>query len=104
MIREQQMVVAWENYVHERFREMRISPTQKRRRDLVLELSRHDWIETAKIELLTPRLARDYANAGDRMLQRDLNAITKLGLTERRHGRIRAKKHLIRAFLPGRVE
>lgn len=104
MIREQQMVVAWENYVHERFREMRTSPTQKRRRDLVLELSRHDWIETAKIELLTPRLARDYANAGDRMLQRDLNAITKLGLTERRHGRIRAKKHLIRAFLPGRVE
>ena len=70
-IKEQQMRVAWENYVHDRFREIKSSPTQKRRRDLVLEMTKHDWIESAKIELLTPQIAHDYATAGDRMLQRD---------------------------------
>lgn len=104
MIREQQMHVAWENYVHEKFREQRTSPTQKRRRDLVLELSNRDWVPSSEIELLTPRLAREYAGAGDRMVQRDLNAIAKLGLIERKHGRVRARKQIIRAFLPGRVE
>jgi Fic family protein len=104
LIRDQQMTVAWENYVHELFREIKTSPAQKRRRDLVLELSRHDWLEVSKLELLTPVLARDYAAAGDRMLQRDLNAISKMGLVERKYGKIRVSKHKIRAFLPGRVK
>lgn len=104
LIRDQQMTVAWENYVHELFREIKTSPAQKRRRELVLELSRHDWLEVSKLELLTPVLARDYAAAGDRMLQRDLNAISKMGLVERKYGKIRVSKHKIRAFLPGRVK
>ena len=102
-VREQQMRVAWENYVHVRFRAVKTSKTQKRRRDLVLELSGHDWVEVSRIELLTPQLARDYANAGERMLQRDLNAIAQLGLIERKHGKARAKKEIIIAFLPSRV-
>lgn len=102
-IREQQMIVAWENYVHERFREFKTSATQKRRRDLVLEMSGHDWLEVSKLELLTPVLARDYASAGDRMLQRDLNAICKMGLVDRKYGKVRVAKHIMRAFLPGRV-
>jgi Fic family protein len=104
LIREQQMTVAWENYVHERFREIKSSPTQKRRRDLVLEMSRHDWLEVSKLELLTPALARDYASAGDRMLQRDLNAISQMRLVDRKYGKIRVAKHIMRAFLPGRVK
>ena len=104
LIREQQLTVAWENYVHERFRGLKTSPTQKRRRDLVLEMSKHDWLEVSKLELLIPRLARDYATAGDRMLQRDLNAISKMGLVDRKYGKIRVSKHMIRAFLPGRVK
>ncbi|NQX00620.1 Fic family protein [bacterium] len=104
LIREQQMNVAWENYVHELFREIKTSPTQKRRRELVLEMSRHEWLDVSKLELLTPRIARDYAAAGDRMLQRDLNAISKMGLVERKYGKIRVAKYKIRAFLAGRVK
>jgi len=102
-VREQQMRVAWENYIHDRFRENKVSPTQKRRRDLVLELTNHPWVNVSEIDLLTPRIARDYAAAGDRMLQRDLNAISRMGLILRRHGKVRAHKELIQAFLPGRV-
>ena len=102
-IKEQQMRVAWENYVHDRFREIKSSPTQKRRRDLVLEMTKHDWIESAKIELLTPQIAHDYATAGDRMLQRDLNAIARMGLIARKYGKVKVQKQLIQAFLPNRV-
>ena len=102
-VRQQQLRVAWENYVHDRFRHVKTSKTQKRRRDLVLELTEHDWVEVSKIEDLSPRIAREYANAGDRMIQRDLNAINKLGLIQRRHGKVRAAKEIIQAFFPGRV-
>lgn len=103
MIREQQLVVAWDNYVFESFRPIKSSPTQKRRRDLVLELSRHDWVKTTAISTLSNTLARDYATAGERTIGRDLNAIAKLGLIDRRHGQVRAKVEMIQAFLPGRV-
>lgn len=103
-VREQQLQVAWENYVHDQFRNFKSSKTHKRRRDVVLELSRHDWVDVSRIELLTPEIAREYATAGDRMVQRDLNEIARLGLIERRHGKVMARKHLIQAFLPVRVK
>lgn len=103
-IRVQQLDVAWDNYVHNRFRDKKISPTQKRRRDLVLELSKHDWIHVSDIEELSPRLAKLYAVAGDRMLQRDLNAVEKMKLVERKYGRVRALRRVIEAFRPARVE
>ena len=102
-VRDQQMVVAWENYVHERFKNKRSSETHKRRRDLVLELSDHGWVNVAEIEGLSPQIARFYLAAGDRMLQRDLNAIAKMRLIDRRYGKVRARKHIIQAFLPARV-
>lgn len=104
-IREQQMRVAWENYVHDLFRRLKNSPTQKRRRELVLDLTDHGgWVEVANIPLLTPKLAREYATAGERMVQRDLNALASMHLISRRHGQVRANRHLIEAFLPRRVE
>lgn len=104
-IREQQMRVAWENYVHDLFRKLKNSPTQKRRRELVFDLTDHgDWFDVAGIPLLTPKLAREYATAGDRMVQRDLNALAKMGLISRRHGKVMANRSMIQAFLPRRVE
>lgn len=103
-IRDQQMRVGWESYVHDRFRSLKNSPTQKRRRELVFDLTDHGgWADVAGIPLLTPKLAREYATAGERMVQRDLNALTKMGLVSRRHGRVMANRHMIQAFLPRRV-
>lgn len=102
-VREHQMAVAWENYVHERFKDKKSSPTQKRRRDVVLELSNHGWVQVSQIERLSMKLAHAYLAAGDRMLQRDLNAIAGMGLLDRVHGKVRARKYIIQAFLPARV-
>jgi hypothetical protein len=99
------MRVAWENYVHDCFRSLKNSPTQKRRRELVFDLTeRGDWADVAGIPLLTPKLAREYATAGERMVQRDLNALAKMGLISRRHGKVLANRYKIEAFLPRRVE
>jgi Fic family protein len=102
-VQDHQMDVAWENYVHERFREKKTSPTQKRRRDLVLELSSHEWVQVSDIEDLSPAVARMYANAGDRMLQRDLNALMNMDLIFRSGKKVKARKGIVRAFLPARV-
>ncbi|MCA1963019.1 MAG: Fic family protein, partial [Prosthecobacter sp.] len=104
LVREQQMRVAWENYVHGQFRKLKSSPTQKRRRELVFDLTDHgSWVEVSDIPLLTPKLAREYAKAGDRMVQRDLNALSKMQLILRRHGKVTANRSIIQAFLPRRV-
>jgi len=104
MVRAHQMDISWENYVHGKFSKKQSSPTQKRRRELILELSKHDWISTSEIEMLTPRLAKAYAQAGDRMLQRDLNAVQEMELIERKWGKVRANKRVIQAFLPARID
>jgi Fic family protein len=108
LVRKQQLQVAWQNYVHDLFRNLRNSPTQKRRRELVFDLTnytkRDGWVDVAAIELLTPSLAREYAQAGDRMVQRDLNALAKRQLIQRRHGKVKANWEMIQAFLPRRVD
>ena len=103
-IREHQMRVAWHNYVHERFKDKKTSPTQKRRRDLVLELSEFGQVSVSEIESLSVKLAKLYAAAGERTLQRDLNALVQMNLIARGYGKVRARKHIIQAFLPVRVK
>ena len=107
-VRTQQMRVAWENYVHGCFRSLKNSPTQKRRRELVFDLtgfSENDgWVDVSGIHLLTPKLARDYATAGDRRVQRDLNALAKMGLILRRYVKVKANWEVIQAFLSRRVD
>ncbi len=103
-VRAHQMDAAWENYVHRKFRDKRPSPTQKRRRDLVLELSDKGWVKVAKIEEISPKIAVAYAGAGNKMKQRDLNELQKMGLVIRQKGSVLAQKMIIAAFLPSRVE
>ncbi len=103
VVRQQQMQVSWEHFVHERFRALRASETSKRQRDLVLELGRMEgFVPVSGISELSVRLAKLYAAKGDRTVQRDINAADKLGLVERAHGEVRARKELISAFLPPR--
>ena len=103
-VRNQQWQVSWENYVHEQFRHSH-SESHRRQRDLVLALGEQtDFVEVAKIGDLSPRLARVYARKTERTIQRDLNEIAKLQLIERRHGKVRARREIILAFLPARSQ
>ena len=104
-VREQQWQVSWENHVHEIFRGARASETSKRHRDVALDLGNQpDWVEISTLPLLTPRLARAYAHKTRRTVERDVNAIVQTGLAERQHGKVRARRELILAFLPARSQ
>lgn len=103
-IRSQQMEVAWENYIHGLFRKLKNSKSFHRRRDLVLELSHHGWVNVSDIPNLSILLAKEYSQCGDRMIQRDINAIAKLDIIDRQHGKVRARSEIIQAFLPIRVK
>ena len=86
------------------FRDRRTSETHKRQRDLVLALGRQPgFVEISQIPDLSPAVARAYDRLTSKGLQRDLNLIFETGLIERRHGKVRAKREIILAFLPARA-
>lgn len=103
IVRNEQLSVVWENYVHSRFRDNANTTTQKRRRDLVLDLTRKGWVSVHKIDEVNINLAKAYLLAGDRMLQRDLNSLEKLGLIRRRRGQVRAAIESVENLRPARV-
>ena len=101
-IRLRQWDVAWENFVHEEFRE-KTGKTARRQRSLVLDLSRLEKpVQAGMVSDLSPRLAREYAGKTPKTIRRDLGALLKMDLVERTPEGFRAKKEKILAFLPWR--
>jgi hypothetical protein len=100
MVREQQIEVAWINYVHERFASQPNTPAAHRERSLVLDMPMDTPVPRDDLEGLTPKIAKLYAEAGPRVLSRDLNKIEKLGLIRQttRHS-YATRADLVQAFL-----
>ena len=102
IIREQQWDVAWRSYVHERFPDSS-SPSDVRRRRLVLDLSRErEPVRYRQLMEVSPRVARAYAGKTIRTLARDRNALEKMELLRRTPEGYVANRNLILAFLPFR--
>lgn len=99
LIQEQQLTAFWENYVNAQFRGS--SRADHRKRNLALELSRHD-APTPRNELrrLSAAVAAEYARVTERTLNRDIAELEKLGLIARTRAGIRARKEIIQGFLP----
>lgn len=98
-IRSQHLHIAWINYVHEQFQRLTGSAA-KRRRNLVLALSEQDQpVPRSQIDEMNPSVAREYANASQKMISRDLNALREMDLIERTRGGYKAKKQIMQAFL-----
>ena len=104
VIREQQWTVSWRNYVHESFKD-KSSLSDKRRRDLVLDLSEQkEAVPMAKLSQVSPRIAAAYARKTDKTLSRDVAVLQEMQLVEKdKDGKYRARKKLILAFLPPRA-
>lgn len=101
MIRDQQLAVAWENYVHRAFQEEK-SEVGRRQRTLVLELSRHEKpIPKSQLRGLSADIAVAYRDRTDRAIDRDVDALVRRGLIARTNKGIRARTETILAFLPG---
>lgn len=101
----QQYADRWEQFIYETFGGSVTSGAERRRLDLVLELSKQiDPVPRRKIPRLSPELAIAYAGT-QRMLSRDLNALEAIGLIENvGHGLWRARRKQILAFRPLRRE
>ncbi|HEX2750495.1 MAG TPA: Fic family protein, partial [Verrucomicrobiales bacterium] len=105
VIRLQQWQVSWVNYVHERFREEKTNANQKRRRDLVLDLSnREGFVDISEIPNLSPRQGEAYRGGNPRVLRYDINVLAGMGLIEHVTGKVRAKREIILAFLPAKAQ
>jgi len=103
-IRKFQLDVIWRNYVHEAFGD-RKTEVEKRRRDLVLALSYVDKpVRMAGIQNISPSIATAYHGTSRMLLNRDLNALGKMGLVVRSRNGVIANKRIVEAFLPFRVE
>jgi Fic family protein len=100
MVRDQQIHVAWVNYVHERFGSLPNTKASDRQRSLVLAMPMGKAVPRDDLEGLTPKVAKLYASAGPRVLPRDLNRIAKLGLIRQNRRGYRANSELVLAFLP----
>jgi cell filamentation protein, protein adenylyltransferase len=100
MVREQQIEVAWVNYVHERFASLPNSKASERQRSLVLAMPMDAPVPRDDLEGLTPKVARLYAGAGPRTLSRDLNRLDNLGLIRKVGHGYQARASIVQAFLP----
>jgi Fic family protein len=99
-VREQQIRVAWINYVHDRFASLPNTPASHRERSLVLAMPTNSSVPREDLEGLTTKIAKLYAGAGPRVLTRDLNRLEKLGLIRKIGRGYSARADVVQAFLP----
>tara|TARA_R110001592_G_scaffold286949_1_gene555594 strand:- start:73 stop:1275 length:1203 start_codon:yes stop_codon:yes gene_type:complete len=99
-IKAQQWEVSWVNYIHEQFMTLD-GAASKRRRDLVLELSKQKgFVPRREIRNLSAKVATHYAGKTARTVDRDLTEVVAMGLVERTDQGVRALKETVLQFLP----
>lgn len=100
-VQSMQRRVAWVNYIHEQFASETQGEATKRRRELALSLPEGSYTPRSSIRELTPRLATLYALREDKTVSHDLNALSRLGLVERRSRvGVRPRTELMDSFVP----
>jgi Fic family protein len=97
-IRSAQYDVAWQNYVHNQFRDEE-TVSKRRQKHLVLDMPTNA-IPRSKIREVSARVTTEYAGKEAKTVSRDLNALEAKGLIERVGNSYRANRDIIRAFLP----
>ena len=101
-IREQQIEIALENYIHDQFRD-KPGETWRRRRHLALDLSLCEKpVSKDDIPLVSKRINDAYRNKNVRAISRDLAILLDMGLFESTDNKFQIDKRPITAFLPVR--
>lgn len=100
LIREQVFDVVWHNFIIDIFSDL-TSPTDKRRLELLQDISRSpDPVLLSDLPLISPRVAKHYANVTQKTLLRDVRMLLAMKLVGLDRGKVRARKERIQAFLP----
>lgn len=98
-VREQQMAVAWVNYVHEVF--PKGLPSQ-RCKTLLLDLATVGrFVPKKELPNVSTRVLKEYHSKTERTLMRDIRTLVEMGLIEHHpKAGYRARTEIIAAFLP----
>ena len=100
-VREQQMSVAWINYVHMRFDELPPGTPSDRQRRIAIALSLHERpVPSRLIPSLDTKISDLYAHKTSKTVTRDLNRLQDLALIKPTKGGWVANLSAVRAFLP----
>lgn len=105
MVRNQQIEVAWVNYVHELFSREPNTKAMERQRTLVLAMPTNQPVSRSDLAGMNPKISQLYAKAGPRTLSRDINHLLKMRLLRRAGGRgYETCSDVVLAFLPPMAE
>ena len=102
VVKKQVLEVVWQNFVMDQFVD-KTKPADLRRRDLIEDLSRivePQAIPYQQVPLISPRVAKHYAQKTTKTLIRDIEQLYEMRLLTYEKGLIRARKEEILAFLP----
>jgi Fic family protein len=81
-VQSHQRVVAWINYVHERFQGEPSTDIARRRRAVVLAMPDGKPLSRKEIRYLSPSIAEMYEGTSDRLFRRDMGKLIELELVE----------------------
>jgi Fic family protein len=99
-VKEENIQIHWESFVYETFRGQPSTETRTRQRELALIMPDGQWITARQGTQLNPRLAGLYGKVGERVPARDFNDLVKMGLVDKDGRKYRARRGVIRAFIP----
>jgi hypothetical protein len=96
VIQQQQLLVAWRDYVYEHFRD-KSGKINERLRKLVLDLSvQKEPYPLAKLDQVSPRMAGLYATKTQKTIRRDVAELLKANLIRRESdGYVANKDHAL---------
>lgn len=105
-IQTSQFATAWRSFVYDRFADRKYTKKTvfKRRRELMLAFPLHRAITLEAITILTPHLARLYAQLSERTLKRDLKILIDMDLLVAHDGRYEANIGDLRLQIPRRLK
>jgi Fic family protein len=107
-IRQVQHKAFWTNFIHLQFQGLD-GTTHKRRRDLILDLSKRtfgntEWVAMSDISGISGRLRTMYFGMTPKAISRDVNALVNMGLLRHTRGKVRPSFEVIEAYLPSQVK
>jgi len=104
-IQASQFELTWIKLIYDRFAEKRVVKRTvfNRRRHLALAFPRNRTLKLEEVDLISPEVARAYANLSERTVRRDLEELEKMGIVLATEGGFAANVGLLKRDVPQRT-
>ncbi len=104
VIRDSLFNISWQKFIYDRFADQKYANKKvfKRRRNLMLKLNTEKEFTLNEIILLTPKIAKDYANLSLRTIDRDLKELEQLELLIKNQDKYKANIKVLAHLIPSK--